>query len=50
MLAKRSVQARTDAKGEVRWQEEGRLGEKADLSVAASYEHVEKIVLQTSII
>lgn len=39
--------ARTDAKGEVRWhgQEESRLGQKADPSVAASYEQVEKTVL-----
>lgn len=39
-LLKGQFKARTDAKGEVRWhgQEEGRLGEKADLSVATSYE------------
>ena len=44
---KGQFKARTGAKEEVRWhgQEEGRLGEKADLTVAASYEQVEKIVL-----
>lgn len=41
-------EVRTDGKGEARWP--GQAGEQADLSVAASYKQVPKIVLQTGII
>lgn len=42
MLAKGSVQSQDWREGRWHGQEEGGLGEKADFSVAASYEQVEK--------